>query len=100
MADKKEQPKQPLPEAVKQAPARWPEPATAVKATPAEVKIESPRVPLPKPTLTHEPSGEACTLTHVPNPPDPGGPCIRCRHCKVKLRPHQFREPCPARKST
>lgn len=45
--------------------------------------------------LSHEPSGELCTLVNH-NDGDPR-PCEICRHCKHKLRPRQLPQPCPAR---
>lgn len=48
----------------------------------------------PLAALPHEAGSERCSLA---NHHDGHGHCIRCLHCKVKVRPQHMGQPCPAR---
>jgi hypothetical protein len=63
-------------------------------ATPPEEAEVSPAPETQPAVLTHEPSGEVCRIA---DHRDGHGPCQRCRHCRVKIRPQHMDYPCPAR---
>lgn len=98
------------------APPRKPQPVQRVNARPpqpppvaAEPPTEPPEATVPQPppvaempalpeppapvVLTHEPSGEECRVPHA----DGEGPCQRCKHCRVKMRPREMAAICPKR---